>query len=275
MAALTDKILILGREGDEEQPGKIKVVNFQSSDKENFWTLELLEEEYVDGVAAGEGWVAVSTSKNNLRLFSGWGAQREIISLPGSTVSLVGTAGKLFIVFHESSPLPKQHFLAYYIIDIDFRKGLNTVHGPESLPVSPRSDLFWIGISDTMLPATVDSLGIVRILMKNAWYLISDVKSQMKGKADNFFVTCIDHTDKKIRGIKCRGARYPTTVPSPSMTSVNMELPFCISGERGGLEQSLMQATLLASAQEHSREAEDSKALERQYFMKLFALALM
>ena len=275
MAALTDKILILGREGDEEAPGKINVINFKASGDKS-WTVEMPEEEYVDGVAAGEGWVAVATSKNNLRIFSAWGVQREIISVAGSFVSLVGTADKLFVVFHESTPLPKQHFLGYYIIDVDLRKGLNSVHGPKSLPVSPRADLFWIGMSDTMLPATADSHGIVRILIKNCWYVISDTKSQMKGKADNFFVTCIDHTDKKIRGIKCRGAKYPTTLPSPTMTSINMELPFCISGERGGHEQTLMQATILASAlEESSREAQESRAVERQYFMRLFALALM
>lgn len=276
MAALTDKILVLAREGDEENCGKVNVKNFKCSDTNNDWSIDLADGEYVEGVAAGEGWAAVTTSKNYLRLFSAWGLQRGIISLPGSLVSMVGTGSKLFVVVHHGYPLPNQHQLSYYVIDVDLSKRLNKISGPEPLPISPKSDLFWIGLSDTMLPATTDSLGVVRLLVKNAWYVICDTKAQMKGKAESFFVTCVDHADKKIRGIKCRSSRYPQTVPKPTLTHVEIDLPMCVTGERGGFEQIVAQSALLASVlDEGHEEYEAAKSTERQYFLRLFALACM
>jgi len=274
MAALTDKILVLAREGDEEVTGKVTVTNFKNSETKNDWSVDLSEGETVDCVAAGDGWVAAGSNKNYLRLFTAWGVQREILSVAGSIVSMVGSADKLFLVIHNSHPLPKQHYLSYYVIDVNFKKGLCNIVGPDSLPVSPDSELFWIGISDTMLPVSTDSLGIVRMLYGRGWYVICDTKSQIKGKSDTFFVTCIDHKDYQIRGIKCRGSRYPQTLPKPSPSSIPIELPFCITGERGGYEQRLMQSLLLAPVLSNDPEAEASaKTTELQCYMKLFALA--
>jgi len=274
MAALTDKILVLAREGDEEMTGKVTVTNFKNSETKNDWSVDLNEGETVDGVAAGEGWVATGSSRNYVRLFTAWGVQREILSVAGSIVSMVGSADKLFVVVHNSHPLPKQHYLSYYIIDINFRRGLNKIRGPDCLPVSPDSELFWIGISDTMLPVSTDSLGIIRMLVDGGWYVICDTKSQIKGKSDTFFVTHIDHKDNQVRGIKCRGCRYPQTLPKPSPSAIPIELPFCITGERGGFEQRLMQSVLLAPVLQNDPEAEASaKTTELQCYMKLFALA--
>ena len=110
MAALTDKILVLAREGDEEVTGKVTVTNFKNSETKNDWSVDLSEGETVDCVAAGDGWVAAGSNKNYLRLFTAWGVQREILSVAGSIVSMVGSADKLFLVILNKSGGLKSNF---------------------------------------------------------------------------------------------------------------------------------------------------------------------
>ena len=43
MAALTDKLLVLSREGDEDNVGRIFVEQFKSSDTKKDWTVDLPE----------------------------------------------------------------------------------------------------------------------------------------------------------------------------------------------------------------------------------------
>ena len=55
--------------------------------------------ESICSVAVGDGWIAVATSKQMLRLFSVGGVQREVISIPGHPVTVCGWGGKLAIVY--------------------------------------------------------------------------------------------------------------------------------------------------------------------------------
>ena len=274
MAALTDRLLVLGREGDEENPGKVFVNNFKSSDANKDWTVDLPEGEYVHGVAAGEGWVAAVTSKNYLRMFTAYGTQREIVSLSGPLVSMVGSGDKLFVVVHGAHPLPDQQNLVYYTLVVNNRKGVSKVTGPLSLPLTPSCELYWVGLTDTALPATTDTAGVVRILLSSAWYPVCDTKAQMKGKSDTFFVTCVDQLDNQVRGIKCRGSRYPQTIPKPSPSSFPLEVPLCITGERGGLEQRLIYSNLMKPVVGTNEELDyKNRAMELECLMKLFAMA--
>jgi len=274
MAALTDKVLVLAREGDDELPGKVTVHNFKSSESNNEWSMDLADGELVLGVAAGEGWVAAATSNNYLRMFTAWGIQREIISLCGPLVSMVGSGSKLFLTTHSAHPLPKQQNFCYYVVGVNFRRGLCSVTGPLSLPVTPDTELYWVGISDTKLPVTTDTAGVVRMLLNSAWYPICDTKAQISGKSDTFFVSCVDQKDMQVRGVKCRGSRYPQTIPKPSPSSLSLEVPFLITGERGGLEQRLICSTLLSPVVKSDPELDASnRSEESECLMKIFALA--
>ena len=273
MAALTDKVIVLGREGDEENTGKISVTNFKSHDQNKDWVLDLPEGELTDGVAAGEGWVAVSTSKHYVRLFTAWGIQREIISVSGPLVSLVGSGDQLFVVTHFAHPLPKQQNFAFYTVSVNFKKGLSQVSGPISLPISPETELYWVGISDTKLPLTMDTAGVVRMLLNSSWYPICDTKSEVRGKMDTFYITGIDQLDNEIYGVKCRGSRYPQTLPKPTPSILSMQVPLCITGERGGLEQRLLYSTMLAPVIKDEEQEAKNRRTEMECLMKIFALA--
>ncbi len=68
---------------------------------------------------AGDGWVAVATSVY-LRLLTAGGMQREVLSLAGSPVTMVGAADRLFVVLHTGHPLPGQQSLGYYTLQAGF-----------------------------------------------------------------------------------------------------------------------------------------------------------
>jgi chromosome transmission fidelity protein 4 len=166
-------------------------------------------------VLAGDGWVAVATDAY-LRLFTAGGLQREVLSLAGAPVTLVGAADMLFVVVHIGHPLPKQQSLAYYILKVNLRSeagGLLVREGPLPLPLSRNAELYWVGLSDLGQPVTADSAGVVRLLQSAAWYPVCDTRAQLKGKNDTFYVISVEQADRAVVGVICKTGKYPPTVP--------------------------------------------------------------
>lgn len=63
--------------------------------------MDLPKDEDARALCLGQGWAAVATSALMLRLFSIGGVQREIFSLPGPVVCMVGHGEQLLIVYHR------------------------------------------------------------------------------------------------------------------------------------------------------------------------------
>ena len=55
--------------------------------------------ESITAVTIGNGWIAIATSKQLLRLFTIGGVQREVISIPGHVTTLAGWGPRLSIVY--------------------------------------------------------------------------------------------------------------------------------------------------------------------------------
>ena len=53
-------------------------------------------------IALGEGWVAIATDFRNIRLFTIAGVQKEIFSIPGPVVCMVGSTNQLLIIYHRA-----------------------------------------------------------------------------------------------------------------------------------------------------------------------------
>jgi len=275
MAALTEKLVVLAREGDEENLGRVFVQQFKSPDTKKDWTVDMVEGEYVLGVAAGEGWVAVATSLHYLRMFTGWGMEREVISLAGPLVSMAGSDSRLVLAVHAGSPLPDQQSLGFYTLDVNFRKGLCRLTGPSLLPVSPGSELSWIGLADTLVPVTMDSVGVVRMLLnKTAWYPVIETKSHLKGMSEYFFLTSVHQHHEHLRGIRCRGSKYPQTIPRPSLSTLPFAAPMCSTGDIAEIELKLNNINFIKPVAAQSEELMSKTGSEEiECLMKLFALA--
>lgn len=63
-----------------------------------------------------------------------------------------------------------------------------------TVPLSPTSDLMWLGLSDSHSPVVVDSDDIIRIYNKRScqWRVLCDTNIQVMQIANEFFITqCI------------------------------------------------------------------------------------
>jgi len=74
------------------------ILGWGSGNKE--WSLDLPEGEESECLAAGDNFVAVATSRRNLRIFMIGGTQREILALPGPVVTMNGLGNRLLVAYH-------------------------------------------------------------------------------------------------------------------------------------------------------------------------------
>lgn len=65
-------------------PSQLHCVHFSSWDNNKDWSTSLPSKESITAIAVGDGWIATATSKQQIRLFTISGVQREIISIPGT-----------------------------------------------------------------------------------------------------------------------------------------------------------------------------------------------
>ncbi|RLU23684.1 hypothetical protein DMN91_003890 [Ooceraea biroi] len=101
MAALSTQALALSCTASEDSPSKIVVIALQgwgSGNKE--WSLDLPEGEESECLAVGDNFVAVATSRRNLRIFMIGGTQREILALPGPVIAMNSLGSHLVIAYH-------------------------------------------------------------------------------------------------------------------------------------------------------------------------------
>lgn len=62
--------------------------------------MDLPEDEYVECMATSDNFVAVATSRRNLRIFMIGGTQREVLGLPGPVVAMNGLRNHLLVAYH-------------------------------------------------------------------------------------------------------------------------------------------------------------------------------
>ncbi|XP_011171190.1 WD repeat and HMG-box DNA-binding protein 1 [Solenopsis invicta] len=227
LAALSTQALALSCAASEDGPSKIVVIALQgwgSGNKE--WILDLPEGEESECLAAGDNFIAVATSRRNLRLFMIGGTQREILALPGPIVTMNGLGNHLVIAYHAGiGPTGDQNINLLWIQI----QGVHLRSQTLTLPLSPASDLMWLGLSDARSPTIMDSDDIIRIYDKRScqWRVLCDANVQGKGRADHYFIIGVSEYERNMRCILCKGSYYPPTTPRPIITEVPLSAPLC------------------------------------------------
>ncbi|XP_071642540.1 WD repeat and HMG-box DNA-binding protein 1-like [Temnothorax longispinosus] len=227
LAALSTQVLALSCAPSEDGPSKIVVIVLQgwgSGNKE--WILDLPEGEESDCLAAGDNFVAVATSRRNLRIFMIGGTQREILALPGPVVAMNGLGNHLVIAYHAGiGPARDQHINLLWMQI----QGTHIRSQTLTIPLSPASDLMWLGLSDARSPTIMDSDDIIRIYDKRScqWRVLCDTNAQGKGRADHYFIIGVSEHERNMRCILCKGSYYPPTTPRPIITEIDLSAPLC------------------------------------------------
>ena len=237
IAALSPQALALNCPSNSDTRSKLVVIALQgwgSGNKE--WSLDLPEGEEGQSIAAGDNFVALSTSRRNLRIFTVGGTQREIVALPGPVVAMNGLGNALIVAYHNGIGASGDQSMSLLWIQI---RGTALYNRTMPLPLSPSSELMWLGLSDLGSPITMDTDDVINVYSKKSslWRVASDMNEQSKGKADHYFIIGISEQQSIARCVLCKGSHYPPTTPRPVITEVSLLPPLCeFESEKSGKE---------------------------------------
>ncbi|XP_076761304.1 WD repeat and HMG-box DNA-binding protein 1 isoform X2 [Xylocopa sonorina] len=227
IAALSPQALALNCPSNVDTRSKLVVIALQgwgSGNKE--WSLDLSEDEEGHCIAAGDNFVALSTSKRHLRIFTVGGTQREIVAVPGPVVAMNGFKNDLVLAYHTGIGVSGDQCMNLLLIQI---RGINLYSRTLCLPLSPSSELMWLGMTDFGSPAIMDADDIIKVYSKKSslWKVVSDLSEQSKGKADHYFLIGISEQQSIARCVLCKGSHYPPTTPRPVINEVSLTPPLC------------------------------------------------
>uniref|UniRef100_H3DN87 WD repeat and HMG-box DNA-binding protein 1 n=1 Tax=Tetraodon nigroviridis TaxID=99883 RepID=H3DN87_TETNG len=284
MADLSQEAVLLACPSTEELASKLQCLHFSSWDTNKEWMVDLPQGEDAKALCLGQGWAAVATTALMLRLFSIGGVQREIFSLPGPVVCMVGHGEQLLVVYHRATGFDGEQALGVQLLQFGRRK--RQIIKGEPLPLSPRSHLSWLGFTAEGTPCYVDSDGVVRLLNRslgNTWTPVCNTRETCKSKSDHYWVVGVHENPQQLRCIPCKGSRYPPTLPRPAVAILPFKLPLCqTSTEKGQMEEQYWRSVLFhnhygflsSSGYEIDEEGQSRSQKEQQeLLMKMFALS--
>lgn len=115
MGSLSAKVIALAC----ETPSKLVCIPVETSNKQ--WTIEMTEIEEILCVTTSSRLVAVATDSRFLRIFSIYGTQRAVLSIPGPVVSLASFKHSVLIIYHSITTYSKDQNLSGLFINFEGR----------------------------------------------------------------------------------------------------------------------------------------------------------
>jgi hypothetical protein len=164
------------------------------------WTVYIPENEIVESIALGSKHVIASMNDNIIRIFTLGGLQSAVLTrCGGPLVTMTAKDDLLFMVYYTGFMVNCP--LAYEIYDLEY--GVTLCEG--QLPLTPKSDLVWIGFSESgvsatfrrksgrppnifQIPTSYDSNGVLRGLMQkrspSMWNVLLDTRTVLQNEQD-------------------------------------------------------------------------------------------
>jgi chromosome transmission fidelity protein 4 len=218
------------------------------------WTLSLPYGEEATCVAVGSTWCAVSTTANNLRVYSYGGVQKALLSLEGEVVNLCAQNDRLAITYHRGNPIKGNQDLGLRVVDMINRVVLH--EGP--VPLSPKAKLTWTTYAENRMLLTMDSSGIVRGLSSyygSLWTVLLDCNAAKQEQGSTRAVYWpVSVIEGKLMVAICKAGRtYPKTKPRPILTDVSLAVPFMLDQASATAKLEQQHATLSIMLQEDGR----------------------
>ena len=209
------------------------------------WHLTFPANEEVEGIAAGEGdtgFVACTTSKNVVRIFSITGVPKHVMCLDGPSIAIAAKESQFFVTYNQAE-IPGSSCFGFMLFDVDERKMLHK----DRLPVSNNAEIGWVGFTDEGMPAVADTDEVVRVLVNEwgyTWTPIIELKVGAKSEHDNHWVIGI--ADNELNCIVCKGgATYPICLPRPIPSNRTLQIPIVSSLQSGAHEESFLRSKML------------------------------
>ncbi|MCO5611416.1 hypothetical protein L7F22_065669 [Adiantum nelumboides] len=268
MAAMNDtgSVFASPRKG-EKSPSTLVYRPFSSWASNSEWSMRLPAEEEVRAVAVGLGWVAATTSLNYLRIFSEAGLQMAVLSLQGPVVTMVGHQEVLAVATHAALPyVCGQQVINCTVLNLAARTKL--MEG--RLPLSPGSQLSWLGFSEAGLLSFYDSKGLLRVhtgQYGGSWVPVFSASKEAKNEDESLWMVGL--TDTQVMCVVCKFPdKKPQVSPKPILNIFNLSLPLLHSDlgaeelENEHLLKSWQLAQMTNEAAEEDEQEEEILKLE-------------
>nr|XP_029716547.1 WD repeat and HMG-box DNA-binding protein 1-like [Aedes albopictus] len=263
VAGLSETVLAMGCSTGTDCNSKLVCINLVAFGNRE-WSSIMPDMEEIVGVVASDKTVVAATTAGLLRVYSAKGTQREVIAIPGPLVSMAAYGDHVLVAYHRSPATRDQHLNLMIITCVNYRLRCREV----SIPLTPESELRWLGYSDKGSPVIYDSAGSMRLYhaASNLWFPIMDAEKHKIGASDCLFIVTVSESRQQAQIIVCRGAKFPQTNPRPIPLNVAIQVPLCeIDSEKSVLEESLLRSMYL--------KHDDADKVMKEAAVKLFALA--
>jgi hypothetical protein len=179
--------------------------------------------EIVLATTMGDGWVAVATSLNFLRVYTTTGLEFRIICLTGKPICLSSIHTRLLIAYQPS----RSQELKLDIIDfsLDTSYTMHTIIKNQTIPLANNSTLVWLGFDiELAVPIAVTSSGLVMQLLQLSvgqegwwWSPILNWNDIRKNTEDIFYP--IFFKSDIMCYIPLRGDATPPIYPTPNTST--------------------------------------------------------
>jgi len=240
------------------------------------WHLELNDDENIKVVALTNKGVVAATDKKYIRFFTFSGFQQQILSIKGKIVSMSGNSinNQLFIVYHSGNVFNGDQNLEYMLYDADKFKVIKK----DELSISQNSTLEWIGFTEYGIPATYDSEGVGRILIKHLdyqWIPVIDTSTQNKNKdgdaiSNQFNDTtywAVGMTEKHLLCVILKGSDHYLQFQKPIVSEINLQVPLLqLETQDGMLEERIYRTNLFVNIKrDQNNDAIDDDVEDSKY----------
>jgi chromosome transmission fidelity protein 4 len=271
MGALNTSGCVLASEATTTDSSTVFFRQMDSWTTRNEWSVTMPDQESVVAVGVSEHAVVVATDQQYLRIFSPSGIQMYIRSIPGPVVTIAAQGTSVLLIYHTSGMFHGNSSMSYQLLDMATMKTIKS----DYVCISPRSQLAWVGFTESGIPLTYDSLGVLRGLFVGTdgmWTPLFDLRTARKVQSDWYFP--VGANDTQMYCVVCRNEKYPS-FPKPIIIDVPLSIPFCqLESERALKEQQLLHHRLFLAEYKIARDQVVEETARRELEMDKIILPL-
>ena len=202
----------------------------------------LKDGETVYTVAVGTGWIAATTSKQQLHVWSSTGLQLFTCWLKGPVACIVGSGLRLAIIYYSSTPCNDRFFMSVDVLEVGIETCIRQLCSCE-LPLLPGSAVEWCGFCpSTGILGVMDDNGVLSVLLKAAgwqWIPVVDTTA-VRRQQKIYWPICI--IEGEMQYALLNGRYKPDVYPLPTPARINFQVPIA-GGDKDELKSSYIWET--------------------------------
>ncbi|KAJ3128780.1 hypothetical protein HK098_003546 [Nowakowskiella sp. JEL0407] len=236
MASLHERGALFACESRAGQMSSIYFKPFDTWTGEREWNMNFPPNENAKAVAVSSKCAIVATDHRYIRFFTFGGVQEMVICAPGPVIAMASAKDTLFLAYHSGSAAHGDQNIDYLWMNVVNYKTL----AQGKLFLSPVSRLTWLGFSETGLPASYDSSGVLRLLIPHMdfkWIPAIDSRIIRKSPQEHHWPVGVTETQ-----MIC-GEENTPSFPRPPTVEFDLKIP--LIGQEPSFEEKLIRNKIM------------------------------